>query len=223
MLFKHNLIFFLSILFASYCSSKVSVEVCATFMAHPPPCARDSAKRFGDLTGHLQDRTLTTYTKDCNSTERLGRQKARQLTAKGTTLIRVSLKTGKWIETITSKVNFLIASILSLQMWVPVKFSRVLTFICYCSISYTEKQESYFSGVSCSILNAEPMPERVNPGFQDLINHLDCAHISKISKRNRHNLEYTFWKEFLFQLHTNTHITFLSWLLLWEVLVIITT
>lgn len=135
----------------------------------------------------------------------------------------MSLKTGKRIESITSKVNFPIASILSLQTWAPAKFSQVLTpstFIWYCSISYTEKQASYFSGGYCSVLNTELMPERVNPGFQDLINHLDCTHISKNYKRNRHNLEYTFWKEFIFQPHTNTCIMILSWLLLWEVLVV---
>lgn len=224
MLFKNNLILLLIVLFATYRSPKVC-EVCVCYLFGPSlcPCSRESAKWLWDLTGNLRDKTLMTFTKDCNSPESVWRQKARQQLAKETTPIHSSLKTGKWIENITRKANFLIASILSLQMWASVKFSWVLTpstFICYSSISHVEKQTSSFSGVNRSIWNTKLMPERANAGFQDLINHLDYTHIFKISNRKRHILEYTFWKEFIFQPHTNKCIMILSWLLLWELLVV---
>lgn len=160
----------------------------ATFLAHlyahlyalvPENQQNDSETSQEDL----RDKTLMTFIKDCNSTESARRQKARQQSAKETTPIHSSLKTGKWIENITKKANFLTASILSLQTWASVKFSWVLTpstVICYSSISHMEKQTSYFSGVNCSILNTELTPERANAGFQDLTNHVDYTHIFKI-------------------------------------------
>lgn len=86
-LFKLN---FLSHIFV--CHLVIIKGVCwhlvfAAFKVHPTPFARNSVKWFGDLTGHLRDSTLITFTKDCNSTERLSRQKARQQTAQETALV----------------------------------------------------------------------------------------------------------------------------------------
>lgn len=86
MLFKHNLIFFLIVFFATSRLSKVSVEVCVrhlyglSFVVPFVPAIEQ--KLFGDLTEHLQDSRLMNSTKVCNSTARTGRQKARQQTAK---------------------------------------------------------------------------------------------------------------------------------------------
>lgn len=125
----------------------MSVEVSATFMVHPILCDRDSAKWFGDLTGHLRDSTQMTFTKDCDSTERLGRQKARQQTAKETTLIHMSLKTGKWIENITGKVNFLIASILLFKcgpLWNSLYFNLIHFHLLLQHILHRKASELFF-------------------------------------------------------------------------------
>lgn len=114
MLFKHNLIFFLIVFFATSRLSKVSVEVRVLQMVHPTLCGSNWAKIIWRPHRTLARQQTNDFHRSVTPLQEQvvrkpsSKQRRKRVLSTERTITYISVKTGKLIGNITSNAKFLI-------------------------------------------------------------------------------------------------------------------